>query len=376
VDLVQRQNNVLHLSTGAPAPQNADLLVLSTADLLEAESRISNWISSPPKADWRAPKTVPLLRNLLLLASENSRLRGVPVQEDLEFQVDQLHRALSQQVASEEARLRAQKLSSLAEFAAGAGHEINNPLAVISGQAQYLLHHELDQARRSSLETIVSQARRIHLILNELMHFARPPRPKPEPVDVAALLQTVTDAFVEIAASARVQIVCLPPEHLVLCKVDPQQIKAALSCLLRNAIEAAAPDGWAKISVEGRNPPRLDIIVEDSGRGPPAAQREHLFDPFYSGHQAGRGRGLGLPTAWRLARENGGDVFFEDLPDGPARFVLSIPMEPHTTVRDSFTGANDQVAGANESRNGKNGMSEPNHQPPDLHAPESPHLNA
>jgi len=68
------------------------------------------------------------------------------------------------------------------------------------------------------------------------------------------------------------------------------------------------------------------MIVEDSGTGPTQAQREHLFDPFYSGRQAGRGRGLGLPTAWRLAREHGGDVRFDSVSGGPTRFILSLPL--------------------------------------------------
>jgi signal transduction histidine kinase len=52
-----------------------------------------------------------------------------------------------------------------------------------------------------------------------------------------------------------------------------------------------------------------------------------MFDPFYSGRPAGRGRGLGLPTAWRLARENGGDVVFDEQCSGPTRFILSLPRE-------------------------------------------------
>jgi signal transduction histidine kinase len=73
---------------------------------------------------------------------------------------------------------------------------------------------------------------------------------------------------------------------------------------------------------------RLRITVEDSGPGPAAGHAEHLFDPFFSGRPAGRGRGLGLPTAWRLAREQGGDVTFEPMPGGPTRFVLTLPRIP------------------------------------------------
>ena len=72
--------------------------------------------------------------------------------------------------------------------------------------------------------------------------------------------------------------------------------------------------------------PSIELIVENNGPGPEAHQREHMFDPFYSGREAGRGRGLGLSIAWRLARQLGGDVRFEEASAGPTRFVLSLPV--------------------------------------------------
>jgi signal transduction histidine kinase len=101
----------------------------------------------------------------------------------------------------------------------------------------------------------------------------------------------------------------------------------ALACLLRNAIEAAPAEGWAGIRVATPSSDQLEIWVEDSGAGPTPQQLEHIFDPFFSGRQAGRGRGLGLPTAWRLAREHGGDVYFDDRSQGPTRFVLRLPRD-------------------------------------------------
>jgi signal transduction histidine kinase len=116
---------------------------------------------------------------------------------------------------------------------------------------------------------------------------------------------------------------------LTIC-ADGQQVGTALACLVRNAIEAAPAEGWARIRLETPAPDRIELVVEDNGKGPPLPQREHLFDPFYSGRSAGRGRGLGLATAWRLAREHGGDVRFEALPGEPTRFVLSLPRQVGT----------------------------------------------
>ena len=70
----------------------------------------------------------------------------------------------------------------------------------------------------------------------------------------------------------------------------------------------------------------IEVAVEDGGPGPDPAQRPALFDPFFSGRAAGRGRGLGLPVAWRLARQQGGDVRLDVAPPtGPTRFILTLP---------------------------------------------------
>src|SRR5207302_836617 len=151
-----------------------------------------------PSWTWTAPEAVPLLRELLLLASEKRRQSEATSWLGLEADVDRLHDALRAQQRTEGERLRGQKLSALAEFAGGAGHEINNPLAVISGQAQYLLSHEPDPSRQRSLRTIIGQAQRIHQILNELMHYARPPRPDRQVLAAADLMQDVQSALADL----------------------------------------------------------------------------------------------------------------------------------------------------------------------------------
>jgi signal transduction histidine kinase len=110
--------------------------------------------------------------------------------------------------------------------------------------------------------------------------------------------------------------------------VDPRHLKTALVSLVRNAIEAAPADGWAGLRLDTPDQSHVELIVEDNGPGPAPNQREHMFDPFYSGRQAGRGRGLGLPIAWRLARQIGGNVRFDDVTNGPTRFVLSLSRQP------------------------------------------------
>jgi signal transduction histidine kinase len=95
--------------------------------------------------------------------------------------------------------------------------------------------------------------------------------------------------------------------------------------MLRNAIEAAA-GGSARLLLAEPLTDWVEVVVEDSGPGPEPSQRASLFDPFFSGRAAGRGRGLGLPIAWRLARQQGGDLRLEPAqPQQPTRFVLTLP---------------------------------------------------
>jgi signal transduction histidine kinase len=329
VGLVQRHGQGLDLAVATGPEQCAEMLKVIPSELLEIERGMSVFLDPEPVAmTWQAPADQPLLRDLLLLAAENRRLRQAPGLASVEDDLDHLHRALHEQLAGERKRLEALKLSGLAEFAAGAGHEINNPLAVISGQAQYLLSHESDPARQRSLQAVISQTQRIHQILNELMVFARPPRPQKQMIDMQILMREVTAALTDLAVQRRVRLRCSHPDQPVIIYGDPGQVYAALSCLLRNAIEAAPADtGCAEVRLETPAPDRLELVVEDNGNGLTQKQREHMFDPFYSGRQAGRGRGLGLSTAWRLTREHGGELRLEDLPRGPTRFVLSLPVE-------------------------------------------------
>jgi signal transduction histidine kinase len=267
------------------------------------------------------------LIGLIRLASENLHLREDLGHLRLQAENDQLHEAIEQQRKSETERLHELKLNALAEFAAGAAHEINNPLAVISGQAQYLQGFEQEPERQRALHTIIGQTQRVHQLLHELLQFARPARPEKQVLDIPAIVREVVLASTDLALQRQVRIVCPEPDRATIIHADPRQVRLALECLLRNAIEAAPLGGWAGLRLELGAAGQATWMIEDNGGGPQPEQLEHLFDPFYSGRQAGRGRGFGLPTAWRLARENGGEVRYEFSNDGITRFIFRLPAE-------------------------------------------------
>jgi signal transduction histidine kinase len=368
--------HVTRLAVGLAARQGPDFGLVDAAGVAESAAALgvdpaafaapAPETSAYPRED---PKSQPLLRDLLLATAENRRLQATPRLDRVEDEADALHRAAEQEARGYAARLQAEKLTALAEFAAGAGHEINNPLAVILGQAQYLLGHEAewfapepDGEARQALQKIVGQTRRIHGLLRDLMVFARPAPPSPTWHDLPSLLTEVTTGLADLAEQRRVQLATDVRPDRFAAFVDAGQLKVALACLLRNAVEAAPAGGWARL-VFFDEPASgvVRVAVEDSGPGPDASVRESLFDPFFSGRSAGRGRGLGLPTAWRLARQQGGDVRLEPpRPGEPTRFVLTLPRvepreglaAPSPPVVETFVAAAPLPASADPATNG------------------------
>jgi two-component system, NtrC family, sensor kinase len=280
--------------------------------------------------EWLDPRERADLPATMRSAADRRRAAAAPFLEHLENELDRLHGIVGRLRNNEEERVRSEKLAALAEFAAGASHEINNPLAVISGQSQYLLKSEHPEPQRRALESIVRQTVRIHAILAELMQFARPPRIESERISINQLLISVVDTLRGVAHEFGVALSCVPLDATAWIDGDPRQLRTAIGCLARNAIEAAAiGKGWARVGARVAGS-RVEIVVEDNGAGLAPSQCQRMFDPFFSGRVAGRGRGLGLPTAWRLAHEHGGDVCLEPAPGGPTRFVLSLPLADTT----------------------------------------------
>lgn len=221
------------------------------------------------------------------------------------------------------------RMEALAEFAAGAGHEINNPLATIIGQAQLQLRGDAGMDLRQSLETIGAQAWRIRDMIGNTMLFARPPEPHVQPFRLRGLLDECAGALRQTAA-AGVSV----GSH---CEGDPEltadraQLGVLICHLLRNGCEAlrgASRSGTVVVS--GRAVEDcVELSVEDNGPGLSSAEvLRHAFDPFYSGRSAGRGLGFGLCVSWRIVRQHGGGICLENLPHGGVCCRISLPQRP------------------------------------------------
>jgi signal transduction histidine kinase len=232
-------------------------------------------------------------------------------------------------------------LRALAEFAAGAGHEINNPLATIVGHAQLLLRDETYPDRRLSLETIGGQALRVRDMIGDLMLFARPPVPQKQADDLASATREAVAKLGQEAGTRRVRFSVETPESAPLM-ADRTQLRIVIAELVRNALEACAsrgappgdaPAGTVQVVVSPTSGDvgtgwNLDVI--DDGPGLSNLDREHAFNPFYSGREAGRGLGFGLCKCWRIVSSHGGTLTLLTPEEGG---VMARAVWPGTALR-------------------------------------------
>ncbi|MFM9058253.1 MAG: sensor histidine kinase [Planctomycetaceae bacterium] len=244
--------------------------------------------------------------------------------------------AVTAAVAGREARGRfdaavsTARLEAMREFAYGAGHELNNPLANIAARAQALLVEEQSPERRRRLAVIVDQAFRGRDMIGGLMVFARPPKPAPVATAIDAMLAGAVEAVKPLAAARGARLECSPPPRPVAVLVDAAHVGEALRLLMVNALEAVAAGGRVTLAADRRDdhdaPPQCEVVVADDGPGMAADTLRRAFDPFFSGREAGRGIGLGLPKAWRLIEANGGRITVDSGPGRGTRVSLLLPL--------------------------------------------------
>jgi len=225
-----------------------------------------------------------------------------------------------------EALAEARTLAAMGELATGAGHELNTPLAVVSGRAQIMRQRATSPEERNTWQTIADQAQRISDIITDLMDFAKPAEPRIGPFEVAEVLAEATNSFSSSdhpqAKSCRVDI--QTENDLPAARADREQVRMALSELIANA--AASPARLIVLSASADAGRRHVLVkVQDDGPGMDNETLARAYTPFFSAHKAGRRRGLGLPKAKRYVENNGGSISIDSEPGKGTVVSIRLP---------------------------------------------------
>lgn len=222
--------------------------------------------------------------------------------------------------------LKDEKLKSLKQLAYGASHEINNPLANIASRAQSLMISESSGERRHRLSVIYTQAMRAHEMISDMMLFAHPPKILRTRTDIREVARAQVRELAADLKSREVKIDIRQYPDVESCLVDPVSMAIALKAILENSLEAIGTRGRVLIRIWRKNELNIGVSISDNGPGVNREHKKHLFDPFFSGREAGRGIGFGLSKAWRIVELHGGSLTLDQSFEGGARFEIDLPI--------------------------------------------------
>jgi len=243
----------------------------------------------------------------LALAMVQARTASIQVGEQLAGTSQML-------AASREALAEAKTLSAIGEMAAGAAHELNTPLAVISGRAQLMRERADSEKDKKTWQLIADQAHCISDIITELMAFASPPAARPVRFSIEELLEEVAREFSsgERPQDGSCGVDILVADQTPRVRADRGQIRAAVLELMRNAATAGGNRPRMRLHAECDEVNEAVMLkVEDSGPGMDEETAGRAFTPFFSSQKAGRRRGMGLPRVKRIVENNGGRIWLK-----------------------------------------------------------------
>ena len=219
-------------------------------------------------------------------------------------------------------------LAALAEMASGAAHELNNPLSVISGRAQLLAKSENDVEKKGILEKIQENAGELAQIINSLMTYAEPQRPRTEQISIKQILDEAVQLTAMKTATEELDIEIDIVEGDKNILVDSAQIVSAIANILANAVESY-PNGSGSIKVNAKSDEAdaIEVQISDSGCGMDEETLRKAVQPFFSAKPAGRKRGMGLAHAQRLIQLNRGSLEMTSQPGGGTTVIICLPCK-------------------------------------------------
>ncbi len=223
---------------------------------------------------------------------------------------------------------QAERLASLGTVAAGIAHEINNPMSAAWTAAEVAqatinkpnVGDMLDQC----LSTIVDSLKRCDQIVQNVLRLARDERSDKLPCDLSDVVRQACQVAILSGKLLGVDVELILDENLPEVPVNALDIERAVINLVHNAIDASSPGG--RVTVRAVSfPDVVRIVVQDHGQGMSDAERQHIFDPFYTNRRDGTGTGMGLPLAHKIVQEHGGRIVVQSQVHEGSTFTIELP---------------------------------------------------
>lgn len=217
------------------------------------------------------------------------------------------------------------KMASLGVLSSGVAHEINNPLGVILGYAGYIEGKMAeDDPNYRYIHEIKRESKRCKKIVQDLLSYARTPRPSLEPVDLNRLLTQIVDFAANHTDMRGVTITTEFSPTLPQVMLDGDQMRQVAINLILNAGGAMPEGGRLTVKTEQPDAEHVRIDFTDSGCGIPQESIEKIFEPFYTTKE--RGTGLGLAITRQIIEHHHGEISIESTPGTGTTVRVTLPI--------------------------------------------------
>ena len=234
---------------------------------------------------------------------------------------------------STEQLLQSQKLASIGELSAGIAHEINNPLAIIRQEAEWLLHLFKKESPpeageiRNCLTEVVHQVDRAREITHNLLNFARRQQPVVQAVDLNRLVEDMAMLVAKEAQHNNISIVKQLQPDLPSINSDAPLLRQVILNLLNNAIQAVGQGGTVTVTTRVTDANQVMFQVDDTGPGISKEILAQIFDPFFTTKPQGKGTGLGLSICHGIIERLGGKISASSIEGRGASFIVKLPHD-------------------------------------------------
>ena len=266
------------------------------------------------------------------------------IEIDAKFFFISIERDITERKRADEVRLQLeargrhqQKLESIGTLAAGVAHEINNPLNAILNFAELIHDRANDGDRnREDAEKIITESKRVALIVRHLLAFARQDMDQHSPANMEDIINAVLSLITAVLRKDQIILSVNAPPDLPKLKCRSSQIQQVIMNLITNARDSLNqrypgydPDKVIRIDlglIEHGEKTWLRTTVEDHGMGIPPEIVSRVFDPFFTTKPRGVGTGLGLSVSHGIVKEHRGEMSVEGQVGEYARFHIDLPF--------------------------------------------------
>ena len=349
--IMDREGNIIRDNPRAREIHGYETLVGRNVRTLEVDKDLTKWRERMERL---------LAGESLVFETEHYRKDGTKVSLEVssraieiegEKYIQSFYRDITERKRLQAQLLHSQKMESIGILAGGIAHDFNNLLTSIRGYADLLLMDEgLDEKVAEKVKQIEISARSASQLVSKLLNFARRKEMEIVPFDLNRVVED-TLTMVSRMIPKNVAVKKELSEPLTSIEGDVSQIEQVLLNLILNAVDAMPEGGeitirTQEISLPDRRrylvhlPPGryVHLSVADTGVGIPQEHLPHIFEPFYTTKERGKGTGLGLAMVYGIVKEHKGEITVESKVGEGTVFDIYLPVSEKKAISMSEEG--------------------------------------